>query len=174
MFDFIPDFTNEVVTWITFWGVGFWAHKKVSINYKERWKQAVETLKQEQLNTNQLEETNPSPKFKPSNTFMPAGNTSEFRYMPVVERLKLEKERLAHGLPPKDSMRECNAHYHNIAAERLKHGWEWDEDDKGWYKVTTIAERSKEISRKDSINKAYNRGYSDGMSRHNSKHNWDY
>jgi hypothetical protein len=162
MFEILTEFVDEVIVWGAAFGSGFWVHKQVAIDYKERWKSAINSLKDEQLNTKELEEATPKPKPKPSNVFEPAGNSAEFRNIDVHERIRMERERLTNGLPPKDSMRGTSL-YPNIATERVAQGWDWNEEDKGWYWRMTATHRKRKAAEDQALKESYSKGYKDGV-----------
>jgi hypothetical protein len=158
MFDLIPnlfDLADNLAIWVASGAAGFYAHKRVSIDYKQRWKDAIQLLKDEKLQTEQLELA--APKKKPSGHFASAGNPKEFRSLLISERVTLEKERLNNGLPPKDSLVGTSS-YDIVAKERIKHGWDFDIDDNGWYWHPTTTHAKQKTTTEDAIKKAYDLG----------------
>lgn len=178
MIDLFPDI-GDILLWFAGGGGGWLAHKRVSINYKERWKGAVNLLKEEKLQTEELVDTLPKPKSKPDN-FAPAGDPSEFKFMTNQDRYKAEIARLQNGLPPKDTMLGCH-NYSSICMERIKHGWDWDQELNGWAWRPTKTHRKLEAEQKRKVEKAYNDGYSEGIGKlrnlptsfHKPRYDWD-
>lgn len=109
---------------------GFQTHKMLSINYKNRWQEALALLKEEKLGTNDLHELESG---EIINTKYSIGcefklkSQYGFRKLSDKQRLELETDRLRQGLPPADAFGGCTPDGWTKGRKmQLRYGWEYD------------------------------------------------
>lgn len=118
--------------------VGFLIGYKVNgfskIDYKQRWKESLEVIKNEKLLTEELEEIKELPERYKGRAFIESYDKPFFKGLNGDQRKRMELYRLAQGLPPKDSMGGADPeNWTEVRMAQLEAGWEHYEG--GWYKV---------------------------------------
>ncbi len=120
---------------IVAFGAGYKASKYYGIDYKVRWLEALEVIKNEKVLSEELKKfPEPLPKRYQGLEFVESYGKETFGKVPSSCRKQIELARLQQGLLPRDSMGNANPDdWTEVRLAQLELGWEhWGD---GWYKV---------------------------------------
>jgi hypothetical protein len=131
----------ELVSIFVFYGlgmlVGFGIHKRMTVDYKTRWQEALIIIKHEKLSSEELKEIEPPqeiPERLKGLPFTPSFGKDSFKNLSAAQREEMEMLRLHQGLPPRDSMGGATSDaWTRVRKAQLRAGWEYF--DERYYKV---------------------------------------
>jgi hypothetical protein len=114
---------------------GFFFHKKLSINYKQRWQEALSILKEEKIASKELLS------LEEGGNWVQIPSQESFKKLYHYQRLDLEEDRLKKGLPPQDAFGGCDPeHWTKGRKMQLNYGWEYESRrGRNGYRKVTIA-----------------------------------
>lgn len=115
--------------------IGLKLQSYYAVDYRQRWQEALEIIKEEQLVSKELKKLPPPlPERLMGKHFVPF--EYNIKNVPSEQRKNMELHRLELGLPPQDAMGEAQPKdWTEVRMKQLEYGWEWHKNSDGWYKI---------------------------------------